>query len=713
MKNASLYDRLCSTATLRRAWERVEDSDGCAGVDGVSLQYFAQNLEDQLALLSLDLVARTYSSLPLISFKVPRQHGGERTLSVPSVRDRVAQHALIAVAGDIFEREFENCSFAYRRGRSVNQALTLVEMRREEGYEWVVDADIRAFFDNVDHDLMMSRVAELIGDTEICDLIRRWIAARVYDGEKIILMEKGLPQGAPISPMLANLYLDRFDEQIMGAGYKLIRFADDFLILCNTRPKAEAALRLTADLLAKLKLALSEEKTRVTSFEDGFKFLGASFVRSLCLKPPPRSKAKERGAVMVPPPLPVLRGGRSGAEKFNPALGQALEQALLRISESEVPSYFQARRSDQTPSPASEENTPVQPTPSAESLTPSLLTLRTLYIHEHGALIRCEGEHLEILRDGVELLSIPAFKLDQIIVFGNSQITTPAMKFCMRNNIPIVLLSAQGSFFGTIEAQGNQNVLLHRLQFMRAEEESFVLDTARAIVSGKIANCRSLLQRRQRTTTDERLASAIEGLAAMKLMLETAGSIEEARGIEGAAARHYFNGFAACLKEPFRFEKRTRRPPLDPVNAMLSFGYSLLFYNIYAIARARGLLPYVGTLHDLRQGHPALCSDLIEEFRAPVIDSMVTGLVNRGAMSPGDFYFNRAGEKGESEGGCFMTDTARRRFIESFEQRMNTILQHPIAKVKTTWRGCIDLQVSLYIKALRGEIEKYMPMEIR
>ncbi len=708
MKTPGLYDQLCITATLRRAWERVEESDGCAGVDGVSLDHFARNLEDQLALLRGDLLARTYSPLPLMSFKVPRQDAGERTLNVPAVRDRVAQHALIDVAGHLFEREFENCSFAYRRGRSVDQALAIVEMRREEGYEWVLDADIRAFFDNVDHDLMMSRVAELIPEAEICNLIRGWIAARVYDGEKIIPMEKGLPQGAPISPMLANLYLDRFDEQITGAGYKLVRFADDFLILCNSRPKAEAALRLTADILTKLKLALSEEKTRITSFADGFKFLGASFVRSLCLKPPPRRKAKETSPVTIPPPLPVLRGGR--AEKFNPALGDALQEALLKVSESEVPSYFQSRRSE--PSPASEDDTMDQPTPE-DALTPSLLTLRTLYIHEHGALIRCEDDHLEILRDGVELLSIPAFKLDQIIVFGNSQITTPAMKFCMRNNIPIVLLSAQGNFSGTIESQGNQNVLLHRLQFMRAEEEQFVLETARAIVSGKIANCRSLLQRRHRTTADERLSAAIEGMGAMKLALETAASIEEVRGLEGAAARHYYNGLAACFKEPFRFERRTRRPPLDPVNAMLSFGYSLLFYNIYAIVRARGLLPYVGTLHDLRQGHPALCSDLIEEFRAPVIDSMVTAMVNRGAMSPGDFYYNKAGEKGEAEGGCFMTDGARRRYIENFEQRVNTVVQHPIAKVKTTWRGCIDLQVSLYIKALRGEVERYIPMEKR
>ncbi len=137
---------------------------------------------------------------------------------------------------------------------------------------------------------------------------------------------------------------------------------------------------------------------------------------------------------------------------------------------------------------------------------------------------------------------------------------------------------------------------------------------------------------------------------------------------------------------------------------MLSFGYTLLFYNIYAIVRARGLSPYVGSLHALRQGHPALCSDLIEEFRAPIVDSLVTSLVNKRVVTAADFY---------TSDGCYLTDQARRGFVSHFEKKMNTLLVHPGAGLRTTWRGCIDIQVGHYIQALRGEADAYTPIEPR
>lgn len=210
-----------------------------------------------------------------------------------------------------------------------------------------------------------------------------------------------------------------------------------------------------------------------------------------------------------------------------------------------------------------------------------------------------------------------------------------------------------------MESTGNQNVLLQQIQFQRLAEHEFVLQTASQIVKGKIANCRTLLQRRQRAKPDNRLAQSINELLSLTSALNNAGTLDEIRGHEGAAAASYFAAFAACTPASFKFCKRTRRPPLDPVNTMLSFGYTLLFYNIYAIVRARGLSPYVGSLHALRQGHPALCSDLIEELRGPIVDSLVTTLLNKMVFTPADFYF---GDSEEKPGGCFLTNQARRNF---------------------------------------------------
>ncbi|MBK9316283.1 MAG: hypothetical protein IPM55_18875 [Acidobacteria bacterium] len=333
------YRAFCSIINLRSAWERVEESDGCAGVDGITLERFDDNLEAELERLRAELLSETYAPLPLLRFMAPKAGGGQRAISVPAVRDRVAQHAAMAIVGPDFEAEFEHCSFAYRRGRSVQQALQQVERLREEGFVWVVDADIANYFDNVDHDLMLQSVKELVSEPRIVNLIEQWIRAQVYDGHQLARMEKGLPQGAPISPMLANLYLDRFDEQMLAGGQRLIRFADDFLVLCKSKPRAEQALKLTSRMLEELRLALNPEKTRITSFTDGFKFLGSTFVRSLCLTPPPGSRKDEtaKADIIIPPPLPILRFAGNSYRQFNTALRDGLRSALVDIDGRRVP----------------------------------------------------------------------------------------------------------------------------------------------------------------------------------------------------------------------------------------------------------------------------------------------------------------------------------------------------------------------------------------
>lgn len=725
MTRGNLYEQIYRFANLRAAWQRVEESDGCAGIDGVSLWQFNLHLEDELTRLHRELANRGYAPLPLLRFLIAREDGRQRQLAVPTVRDRVAQHALIAVVAPIFEAEFESCSFAYRKGRSVQQAIQQIETLREAGYQWVVEADITAYFDNIDHELLFNRLAQLLADGEIQKLIRQWVAGRVYDGANVIQLEKGLPQGAPLSPMLANLYLDSFDEQLLSAGEKLVRFADDFVILCQSKPKAEAALRLTRELLAGLKLTLNDEKTQVTSFLEGFKYLGATFTRSLCLLPPRRSKrASTPAAVIRPPALPVWHLSQ---QVFNPTLREGLREALLQ----EAPNLLDPTANVKTPvatpvatlphetpaateSPATDESV-ILPAPQTladrESPPPTLYSLRTLYLQQHGIVLRCEDEHLRVMKEDVELLSLPAFKVDQIVVFGNAHITTPAMRFCLRQNILILLLSGQGKFYGAIEPVGKQNMRLQQLQFALQSDSARTLAIARQLVAGKITNCRAFLQKRNRAAPSPALQQAIESLQQSLQKLAEVTTLDQLRGIEGSAAVAYFAALADCFAEPFVFTKRSRRPPLDPVNAMLSFGYAMLFNNLYALARARGLNPYVGSLHDMQPGHPAFCSDLLEELRAPIVDSMVVTLTNKRLLSPADFQLDR--DESGAAVGCLLTEPGRRIFIAQFEKRMNTILQHPRAKIRTTWRGCIDLQISNYIQFLRGEVAAYTPIEIR
>ncbi len=286
--------------SLVSAFQRVKENHGCAGVDRVTIESFESGLNRNLSILLHEFESKTYSPLPLIKILVDKGNGEARKLCIPAVRDRVLQAAVLCNIGPILEKEFEECSFAYRKGRSVRQAVYRIKGYYDEGYRWVVDADIDAFFDSVDHELLIAKVKGYIKDKDILGLIELWIKAEVWDGESVKVIDKGIPQGSPISPILANLYLDELDEAMLKQGYKYVRYADDFLVLCKTEEKAKQSLEFTDEILDKMFLELDEAD--VVSFDHGFKYLGVIFVKSLIMTPFNKPK-RERKVLFMPPPL--------------------------------------------------------------------------------------------------------------------------------------------------------------------------------------------------------------------------------------------------------------------------------------------------------------------------------------------------------------------------------------------------------------------------
>ncbi|MEE9356406.1 MAG: group II intron reverse transcriptase/maturase [Methylococcaceae bacterium] len=270
---------------LHTAWLKVLENQGCAGIDGISLDDFATHVQANLETLSNEVQYNTYRPCPLLRVEIDKKSGGIRHLSIPVVRDRVLHTAVAMVLTPLFEAEFEDVSYAYRKGHSVNQAVARIEQLRNQGYQWVVDVDIQAFFDQVDHKLLMQHVERLVQDDGILRLIRLWLKATVVDGDKRYRLTKGLAQGSSISPMLANLYLDRLDEVLLDKKYKLIRYADDFVVLCKSQKQAERALQLTSEVLEQLRLCFNQRKTGITHFNRGFRFLGVEFIRMILLCP--------------------------------------------------------------------------------------------------------------------------------------------------------------------------------------------------------------------------------------------------------------------------------------------------------------------------------------------------------------------------------------------------------------------------------------------
>ncbi len=287
-------------ATLPTAFQAVKENHGCAGVDGVTIERFEENLPANLEKLRQELADRTYSPLPLMKILVAKKNGEARGLCIPVIRDRVAMTAVLHRIGPILEKEFEECSYAYRKGRSVRKAVYKIKEYYDQGFRWVAESDIDAFFDNVDHELLLGKFKRIISDPWIGRLVEMWLRVEIWDGTTLTRAAKGLPQGSPVSPVLANLFLDELDEAMLAQGLKYIRYADDYLLLAKTPQEAGRALELSKQVLDRLLLKLDEEE--ITSFAEGFKYLGVIFVNSLIMTPFAQS-GKKRRVLFYPPPF--------------------------------------------------------------------------------------------------------------------------------------------------------------------------------------------------------------------------------------------------------------------------------------------------------------------------------------------------------------------------------------------------------------------------
>lgn len=277
----SLIDKVYAKETLAAAWKRVKRNRGSGGVDGVSIPYFERHAERQLEELHVELREGRYEPAPIRRVEIPKRGSREtRPLGIPVVRDRVVQTALRSVIEPIFERDFAENSYGFRPKRSTKDALRRVQELLDKGWSWVVDVDIQRYFDTISHELLMAELARKVSDTRVLELIERYLKQDVLTETKsYAALEQGTPQGAVISPLLANIYMQRVDEAMEQAGYGYVRYADDCVVVCRTREEAEGALRCIGEQIASLKLSLHPQKTKLTdiTLPGGFDFLGYHF----------------------------------------------------------------------------------------------------------------------------------------------------------------------------------------------------------------------------------------------------------------------------------------------------------------------------------------------------------------------------------------------------------------------------------------------------
>lgn len=276
----SLYDKVWKPSNLMAAWKRVKANGGGGGVDKISIAKFAENAEERLAKLAEALRTGTYKPLPVRRSYIPKPGSSEkRPLGIPTILDRIVQTALRNVIEPIFEHEFDPGSYGFRPKRGCQDALGEIERLLAAGYVHVVDVDIRKYFDTIPHKALMDEIAKRIADGSVLDLLEAYLHQEILEEMKLWAPERGTPQGAVISPLLANVYLHPVDLAMRQAGFRLIRYADDMVVLCRTKEEAEAALAQLGELLAGRGLELHPTKTRIAHLKErpGFQFLGYVF----------------------------------------------------------------------------------------------------------------------------------------------------------------------------------------------------------------------------------------------------------------------------------------------------------------------------------------------------------------------------------------------------------------------------------------------------
>jgi CRISPR-associated protein Cas1 len=511
----------------------------------------------------------------------------------------------------------------------------------------------------------------------------------VMDGLKEWTPEEGTPQGTVISPLLANIYLDPLDHLMEQSGFPMIRYADDFVILCRDQESAELALEDAALWLAGAGLEINFDKTRIVTFHQGLDFLGVHFeARDQWAQDP------EAAVWLLPPELrrraaagPTDRPAGRAARPAGPAIPAAKAAAAVPVSR---PRARPQHAADQEP----ERRVAYDEAPAP--------LLRTLYLAEPGVYLRLDGGRLLAMKDGEELLAVPIEKVDQVLAADEGAVSFAVLRELLRRGTGLVVQGHGGEVLGACLPLADSRIELRRLQHRRHEDVGFRLAAARSVVAGKIANGRLLLRRHFRFRPGGQcpVDTSLRELQGQALR---AADHEQLLGIEGAAARAYFSSFGALLPEGWQFRGRRRQPPPDPVNALLSYGYGVLFHNLLTLVVERGLDPHLGCLHACRDGHPALVSDLMEEFRALVVDAVVLNLLARAEVTARDFMIGGEGQ------ACRIGVPLRKVFLAALEAKLQSAIEHPLVTGKGDYRRAMRTQVAHWIQVLEGRTPVYRP----
>jgi CRISPR-associated protein Cas1 len=332
--------------------------------------------------------------------------------------------------------------------------------------------------------------------------------------------------------------------------------------------------------------------------------------------------------------------------------------------------------------------------------------MANLYLTEQGSVLRKTGDRLIVEKDDEILLDVQCHKIDAVLIFGNVQFTTQSVHELFEHGIEMAILTRTGKLIGQITSPATKNIDLRISQFNKYGDDGFRLAFAKKIVAGKIKNSLQVIRWFSYNHPDRDFQPEITAISARLREVDDVAQIEQLFGVEGSAAKSYFEAFGNMLLCTLGFTGRRKHPSTDPVNALLSFGYTIIFNEISSLLDGLGFDPYLSYFHSIDYGRASLASDLMEEFRAPIADRFTLYLVNNRIIGETDFYSNPKG------GGVYLKREPLKRYFKEYEEMINREFVHPITEENSTWRKCFRIQAETLAAHIQND-KPYVPFELK
>lgn len=619
-----LRQLIVADANLYAAWERVRDNARSRGTWSPALRRFEKELAARLARLSERLLDGSWTPSPLAHVPIKKDSGGVRHLHIPPVADRVVERAITQIISQLIDPHLSAWSYAFRPGRGVRDAVREVAYRRDDGATHVARFDIVDCFSSIDHTQLRAGLVRYLDDPWLNAVVDR-LLARDLPGIPRQQPLTGVAQGAPLSPLLANIVLEELDMALYDAGFPPIRYADDLAVPVLDAEHGATALQVAQDRAAAMGLAINPTKAAVVAFTDVVRFLGE----------------------LIGPDHPT------------------------------------ANDADEAP------------LPNRRTL---YLTARTGQVHLRRGQIRA------MAKDGEQLVSVPVSGVERIVVMGPANVSAGLRSYAFNHDLEVLFLSRNGTFLGRYDGGCEVEPKLRRRQYELLDDDPGRVAIARGFAAGKIANQRALLLRYRRGVDDVLDdGGAVDALSDLHAKVLRATTTDQVMGYEGAATKRYHRALVGLFPAEAGFRRRTKRPPKDPANAALSFGYMLLTGEAHAACAGAGLDPQVGLLHASGRHRAALAFDLVEEFRPLIIDSIVVAGFRRGRF-PADRF-----RKGDKD-AVLLNDRGRRALIEQYESRMLSRYRSARSGVRHSYRSGLREQARHLAEVIAGREPAYQPV---